>query len=189
MPGYRVSENKNGTRVVYSSLKKIALDRDEYNICRENKEGVFLVPLIKSRHKIYYNTDRTIPLDKYIKENISVYEFYSVIVQILEVSKLVKKKQLSLHKLKFDLRMVFVKEIPGELIFLYEPLSDNIKTCVDVCTFLKKFVNEIKTEDSNLIEECRKFQCFVGSAFNYDIFEVENYIIKHYPQIYQEIKH
>ena len=101
-------------------------------------------------------------------------------------------KKIELYKfylpnLVLDTEIIFVKETTGELFFLYEPLLSR-ESNINVYNFLEKMVKEIKSDDLELGKESRAFLDFIADTANYRIEDIEQYILKRYPQIYQEIK-
>ena len=54
--------------------------------------------------------------------------------------------------------------------------------------FFRDMIKEIKTDDRKLAQTCEEFDAFISDLKNYRLEDIENFIMQHYPQIYQEVK-
>lgn len=187
MARYKISNKNNLTTIKRTGFKSVTIN-DSERLVFEQKflPGLFHF-IIEGKKKIVYTAPISISLSKYIKKDFSVHKFYSVIAQTIEMSKKIEMYKFHSSNLVLNTSIIHVKEITGELFFLYEPIV-NRETNVNILAFLEDFMSEIKTTDKQLLDEITQFRSFL-SDFNNGISETEQFIIKRYPQIYQQITH
>lgn len=187
MSKYSISDKKNLIKITQKSIRKVPINERELAVFQENLLPGLFRPVVEGKHRIAYTAPWSIPLKNYIKKGLNIHKFYSIVAQVVEMTKKIEMYKFNLPNLVLNTGIIFVKETTGELFFLYEPLMSR-ENSINVYGFLEEVTNEIQTEDLELRNECRMFQEFLQNTANYRIEDIEQYILNRYPQIYQEIK-
>lgn len=187
MAKYRLNKKNNIMTIIRKGIKKVPLNEREMNVFEDNLMPGFFRPKLESPRRIVYTAPAGMSLAEYMERNFTIHKLYSVITQIVEISKKIDRYNFYLYNLVLDEKLVYVKEITGELFFLYEPLSIR-ENSTNVYAFIGDIVRGIKTEDRNLRAECQLIDSFLASPDHYRIEEIEILIRQRYPQIYQQIK-
>lgn len=157
----------------------------ELQIFEENLiPGLFRPKLEKN--KLIYTAPLGTSLEKYIKTNLTIHKLYSVVAQITELVKRIEKFNFNKDKLVLDIKLIYVKEMTGEIFVIYEPIV-NKKDTVNLFAFLEELMEMIHSENRTLLEECRQFASFLSNPEHFKVDDIEAFILQHYPQIYQQI--
>lgn len=186
MSKYKVTSSKSLVRIVRKFWGKVPVSEREIKIFEENLLPVFWRPQIEGKHKIVYTAPISIPLHAYLRKNLTVHKIYSVLAQIVEVTKKVEMYGFYLYNLVLDEQLVYVKEMTGELYFLYEPLTSRDNS-TNVYAFLNDLLAKLRCEDRGVMEEINRLKAFLKNPAHYRIADLEGYILEVYPQIYQQI--
>lgn len=188
MAKYKIINKKDQTTttVVRSAFGKIAVNERELIIFEKNLLPGFFHPKVEGKRKIIYTAPKSIPLNLYVKKNLTIHKFYNVLAQIVEIVKKTDAYKLYVYNLILDDRLIFVKETTSELFFLYEPLLDR-NNCTNLFSFLEDFVRNLKPEDKMVEFEKQRFLIFLRNPQIHKIEDIEQFILQAYPQIYQQI--
>lgn len=186
MSKYKLESGKNLVKITRRYRGKILVNEREMKMFEENLLPGFFHPKQVGKHKMVYTAPESIALCKYIKNNLTVHKFYNILAQIVEITKKVEIYKFYMYNLILDTNLIYVKEMTGEVFFLYEPVivRDNSS---NVFAFLADLSAMIKTEDLKLETECKTFRDFLSNPDYYRIEHIESFILERYPQIYQQI--
>lgn len=186
MASFHISTKGNLITVTQKQFGKIEINERELQVFEENLIPGLFRPKLLSKRKLIYTAPAGISLEQYIKKNMSIHKFYSILAQVVEITKIVERYHFYLHNLVMESKLIYLKELTGELFFIYEPVKSKSNT-VNVFGFLLELVSAIKTEDRKLKEECEETIHFLEDTEHYRINEIEQFIARRYPQIYQQI--
>lgn len=184
---YSISDKKNLIKITQKSIRKVPINERELAVFQENLLPGLFRPVMEGKHRIAYTAPQSVSLKNYIKKGLNIHKLYSIVAQVVEMTKKIEMYKFNLPNLVLNTGIIFVKETTGELFFLYEPLM-NRENSINVYGFLEEVIKEIQTEDLELRNECKMFQGFLQNTANYRIEDIEQYVLNRYPQIYQEIK-
>lgn len=187
MSKYSILDKKNLVKITRKSIKKVPVNEKEMMTFQENLLPGLFRPVLEGKHRIAYTAPQSVPLHMYMKKGLNIHKFYSIVAQVVEMTKKIEVYKFYLSNLVLDTHIIYVKETTGELFFLYEPLM-NRENNTNVYAFLNDMIKEIKSEDRELTRECKEFEAFINDLANYRMEDIEQYILNRYPQIYQEIK-
>lgn len=185
MSKFRLLPDKNLVRIARKYGKGVPVNQRELDILEKNLMDGFFRPQLEGRKKIVYTAPSGQPLAVY-KKNISVHKLYGVLARILEVTKKIENNGLYLNNLILDERLIYVREITGELFFLYEPVLCR-ENGTNLYAFLSDWIGSMKSEDQNVQKECEKLKAFLADPANYRREDIEDFIATVYPQIYQQV--
>lgn len=186
MPKFKLVSDKNLIKIVRKYMGKVPVSERELLIFEKNIIPGFFRPQLSGKHKMEYIAPMSKPLAQYMKQNLTVHKLYSIIAQTIETVKKIERYGLYLNNLLLDERLIYVKELSGELLFLYEPVL-NRDSSTNVYAFLADLLAEIETKDTSVQVENRKLKAFFKDPQNYRIEDIEMFILLAYPQIYQQI--
>lgn len=184
MSKLRLVPDKNLTIITRKYFGKVPIQERELEILEGNAVVEFLHPRLEGRHRITYIAPASLALDEYMKADMTVYKLYSILIQIVEVVKIIEKYGLRMDNLVLDRKFIYVREMTGKLIFLYEPVKDSVKSA-DVYSFLSKLINDIHSENPEVQGECERLRAFFMDA-DCNIEDMERLIMNVYPSIYQQ---
>lgn len=189
MAKFKVSVKGNIVTVTKKQLRKYHINEREVKKFEESVIPGFFRPQIINKDRIEYVAPWGVTLESYIKDKFTVHKFYSILTQIVEMTKRIEKYGLYLHNVVLDMKLIYIKKATGELFFLYEPLMER-KNFVNVFAFLEDVSNvmdKMKNLDTQLEEEGQKLKDFLNKPEHYKISDIEQFITTNYPQIYQQI--
>lgn len=186
MSKYKVTSNKSAIKITRKCWRKIPVSQRELKIFQENLLPGFFRPKLESKHRISYTTPVSIPLRAYMEKGVTIHKLYNVLAQVVEMTKKVDIYGFYLNNLVLHDKLIYVKEITGELYFLYEPLEGRDNN-TNVYGFLSDMIAKFKPEDREVLEECRQICAFLDEQGNYRISDLETFIMEVYPQIYQQV--
>lgn len=186
MAKFKVSTKGNLISITQKQFGKLNVNERELKVFEENLLPGFFRPKLEAKNKLTYTAPKSITLEAYIKKDMTVHKMYSVLAQFGEMIKGVEQYGFYLHNIILESRLVYVKEITGELFFLYTPLiSTGIG--VNLFGFLADTFKNLKTEDAQLQVEHQKVMAFLESPNHFSLNELEMFVQQNYPQIYQQI--
>lgn len=186
MAKFKVSTKGNLVTFTQKQFRKINVNERELKVFEENLLPGFFRPKLEKANKIVYSAPMSISLDAYIKKGMTVHKLYSILAQFGEIIKSVERSGFYLHNLVLDSRVIHVKEITGELFFVYTPLMGETSG-INVYGFLADTFKGIKSDDMQVMTECQKILNFLNSPNHYTLSEIEDFVQQMYPQIYQQI--
>lgn len=186
MAKFSISTKGNIVKVTQKQLGKFNINERELTIFEKNLLPGFFRPQVITKHRIEYVAPLGISLKSYMKDNFTVHKLYSVMAQIVEMTKRAERYGFYLHNIVLDTQLIYVKKTTGELFFLYEPLMER-KNSINVFAFLGDVIEGLQYSDKQLGEEIQKLEAFLSNPENYRIEDIENFITTHYPQIYQQV--
>ncbi|MBR2401424.1 MAG: FHA domain-containing protein [Lachnospiraceae bacterium] len=186
MAKFKLASDKNLTKFVKKYLGKVPVNERELQLFETNIIPGFFRPQLQGKHKIEYIAPASKSLEQYMKKDMTVHKLYNILAQVVEITKRVEMNGFYLSNLVLDERLVYVREVTGELIFLYEPVESR-ENSANVFAFLADLVIGIKSEAQDVQRECDKLNAFFSRPGNYRMNDIENFIMSNYPQIYQRI--
>lgn len=186
MSKYKLSSNKNLIKITRKFWGRVPVSERELKIFEENLLTGFLRPQIEGKHKIVYTAPLGITLRAYMAKGLTVHKLYSVLAQVVEMTKKIEIYGFYLNNVVLNEQLIYVKEITGELYFLYEPLEirDN---STNVYAFLSDMIARLKPEEREVKDACKQVCTFLDDPRNYRIEHLEAFIMDVYPQIYQQV--
>lgn len=137
----KVKDNKLSVKLKFPAGE--ALSDRELEVLQTKPVRGLLKPNQLRRNVVEYTGPSGVALCDYLKRNISKYEFYYFMAQIVEVTKKVRAHQLFLNRLILDIRYVYVNETTKELQFLYSPIQP-AHTSLDVIGFMEAVMYSVK---------------------------------------------
>lgn len=185
MSKFRLVRDKNLVRIAKKYWRGVPVNQRELDIFEKNLVTGFFRPQLRGKKEIVYTAPMGKPLAEY-KKDLTVHKLYGILAQLVEVAKKIDSYGFYMNNLILDERLIYVREITGELIFLYEPVICR-ENSTNFFAFLPDWVNRIKSDDQNVQKECKKIEIFLADPANYRMEDVENFIVTAYPQIYQQI--
>lgn len=186
MAKFKVSTKGNLISITQKQFGKFDVNERELKVFEENLLPGFFRPKLEAKNKITYTAPKSITLEEYIKKDLTVHKMYSILAQFGEMIKATEQYGFYLHNIIFESRLVYVKEITGELFFLYTPLiTPGIG--VNLYGFLADAFKNVQTEDAQLQVEYQKVKDFLETPNHYSLGELEAFVHQMYPQIYQQI--
>ncbi len=186
MAKYKVTSNKSLIKIIRKFWGKVPVSERELKVFEENLLSGFFRPQLEGRHKIVYTTLLGIPLRAYLEKDLTIHKLYNVLAQVVEITKRVDMHGFYLNNLVLNERLIYVKEITGELYFLYEPLESRDNS-TNVYAFLSDLLAKCKPADREVAKECKRVCEFLNEPGNYRMEQLEGFIMEGYPQIYQQV--
>lgn len=186
MAKFKVSTKGNLITITQKQFRKFNVNERELKVFEENLLPGFFRPKLVAKNKITYTAPKSVTLEAYIKKDLTVHKMYSILAQFGEMIKSAEQYGFYLHNIIFESRLIYVKEITGELFFLYTPLVTT-GIGVNLFGFLADVFKNIQTEDKQLQTEYQKVKTFLESTNHCSLNELENFVYQMYPQIYQQI--
>lgn len=186
MAKFKVSTKGNLITITQKQFGKFNVNERELKVFEENLLPGFFRPKLVAKNKITYTAPKSVTLETYIKKDLTIHKMYSILAQVGELIKSVEQYGFYLHNIIFESRLIYVKEITGELFFLYTPLITT-GIGVNLFGFLADTFKNLQTEDVQLQAEYQKVKAFLESPNHYSLNELEMFVQQNYPQIYQQI--
>lgn len=186
MAKFKVSKAQNLIVITQKQFTKINVNERELELLEKELPPRFFRVKMPSKNRIEYTVPTSINLEEYIKKGLTVHKLYSILAQFGEVIKDVEQMGLYLHNVILERKLIYVKEVTGQVFFLYTPIV-NSTSAVNLFGFLADLLKDVKTDETQLLVEHRKVMDFLNTPNHYSLKELENFVQKEYPQIYQQI--
>ena len=118
MAKFKVSVKGNIVTVTKKQLRKYHINEREVKKFEENAISGFFRPQIINKNRIVYVAPWGVTLENYIKDNFTVHKFYSILTQVVEMTKRIERYGLYLHNVVLDTQLIYIKKTTGELFCL-----------------------------------------------------------------------
>ncbi len=181
MHKYKVQRKDTRLFVTVDVAKSVQLNELEINKMARNPMRGFLKPVVKTgwlgQKKLVYTGPIGISLSERLQRPCSPYEFFFLMVQIVEVTRKAKQYEFSVNKLLFDKRYIFINEATKELQFLYLPIDANA-IAVDVIGFMESVIQGMGNSLGGNADYASQFHRFLQTLSRYDEDVIEKYIRK-----------
>ena len=183
----KIKKKKNGTTVIWKRLPKDYMTKNDIYLLEDKDiRGLFFPTEIK-RKTIVYQMPKVESLEEYLKREITVYQFYAVIVQVLEMVKSAELCGVPHANIIYQPNLVFVKKMTEEVCFLYlRELKHGMNG--DPFQLSRQLRGMVATTDRKTIKEFNKFLTYIEGNAQLTVQIIETYILENYPQIYQQIE-
>lgn len=144
-------------------------------------------PTVESERVITYTAPIGITLEKYLKGGINKNDFFLVLAQTIEMIKKVERNNFNVNNIVFDLQQIFINVMTKEVSFIYQPII-NSQSTVNLFGFLYKVaeVSVLSWQDDAIVVP--KFVNYLKSMSYFSTIEIENYILKEYPEVYKQVQ-
>lgn len=186
MSKFRLVADKNLIKIVRKYWGKVPFNKRELEMFEKNLISGLFRPRLQGKHRLIYTAPMSVPLREYMKRGVTVHKLYSILAQTAEIVKKIERHGFYMNNLVLDERLIYVKEMTGELLFLYEPVESR-DNYVNIYAFLTDLVGGVKSDSQEMQRECEQIKAFLTESNHYRVEEIEKFIIKVYPQIYQQI--
>lgn len=140
----KIKNNKLCVRVKVSSGE--LLSSRELDIMNIRPVRGLLQPAQIRKNLVEYTGPAGISLSDYLKRNLTEYEFFYFMAQIVSMTRKLRGNNLFINNLMLDLRYVFVNEVTKEMHFIYLPIQAN-HVCVDVIGFMETVIYATKIKE------------------------------------------
>lgn len=175
-----------------TSVKSILMPGEEVNIrevdkFKTKKINGLMSPDVSGSKLINYKGPAGEPINKFLKSDVTISDFFTVFVQILEVIKAVERNGLNTNNLIFNQKYVFVNRTTKEVNFIYQPIiSSNVSLNIfaflyDVC-YTPSFVKE---QEVRLVTDLSDFMHHL-QIFSAD--DIEDYIATSFPNAFKNVQ-
>lgn len=183
----KIKKKKNGTTVIWKRLPKDYMTKNDIYLLEDKDiRGLFFPTEIK-RKTIVYQMPKVESLEEYLKREITVYQFYAVIVQVLEIVKSAEICGVPQENIIYQPNLIFVKKMTEEVCFLYlRELRPGMNG--NPFQLIRQLRGMVATTDRKAIKEFNKFFKYIEGNAQMTVQVVETYILENYPQIYQQIE-
>lgn len=184
---YKIKKKKDGKTVIWKRLPEDYMTlNDIYLLEDKDITGLYFPAEIK-RRTILYQIPRAVTLEEYLKREITVYQFYAVIVQVLEMVKNAEVCGVPHENIVYQPDLVFVKEMTEEVCFLYLKELTPGKNG-DPFQLIRQLRGMVATTDRRALKEFNAFLTYIEGNAHLTVQIIESYILENYPQIYQQIE-
>ena len=181
-------KHKDNQIVVISKLSKIEeINQQELDVMHSKIIRGLMKPTVSKLNRITYLSPNGLSLKHYLANGITVDEFFLVFAQVLEVIKSVERNSFNINNLIMNLNFAFVNEKTKELHMVYQPIRTQV-----ISTSLASFLYDISycvnlalSEDYN---EINRFINFLKSLQMISCEPIEQYILKHHPSVYKQVR-
>lgn len=187
MATYKIKKKKDETLIICRGIPEGHINLDE--VCRiEDKdiEGLYFPSEIKKK-SVTYRMPVVISLEEFLKKEITIYQFYAIVVQLLEMSKKIECSGIQRENISYHPSLIFIKEMTEEMCFLYikqiTPGSNG-----NPFLLMRQMRSLIASTDRKTMKEFNAFASYIDQFNHLTIPIIESYIMEHYPQIYQQIE-
>lgn len=144
-------------------------------------------PVVEGERKITYHAPIGVPLGKFLKEGVSKNDFFLILAQISEVIKKIENHNLNINNLITDMQYVFINELTKELQFVYQPILGQVST-VNIFEFLYGIIYGAVFRAGEDTAAVREFHGNLQLLQHFSTAELENIILKVYPEVYKQVK-
>lgn len=152
------------------------LDENELNnFSRKYVRGLLKVNKI-NKNKIEFLGPVGISLYERLKKPISKYDFFFIMEQFADLSRKMTQMQLTVNRIIFDIKNIYINEQTKELQFIYLPLQETQN--VDLLDSMYNIIYSVKPiaeQDENYVS---RFTYFLRGLSRFEPDKIESYIVK-----------
>lgn len=141
----------------------------------------------KSKNSISYYGPIGISLYERLKKNITKYDFFFIMEQIIDVTQKLNTNALIISNIVWDVHHVFINETTRELQFIYLPL-ENDKSEANIMGFIEQIIYSSKPIQEADTEYISRFVYFLKSLQTYDENKIEKFIASEDRSVVNTIK-
>ena len=178
MPKYKLSLKGNELiiRARLASYERISeRELDFFN--HKNIDGMFKAQYVKGVliSGIEYSGAAAISLSERLRKNITMYDFFFIVEQIVNVVRNMKNNALKVNNIVWNMDYIFINETTREMQFMYMPI-DGIAANVDINSFIENIVYTAKFSQSENTNYISEFIYFIKCLKKFDVDKIEAYI-------------
>ncbi len=177
MTKYKVKVKDNHLLVIAKISKDSEINTSEIDYLSKTFIRGILKPEKKNSRKINFTGPVSVSLRSHLSKPMARFEFFLIVTQILDVPKRIKRKNLFVNKVVYDLNHIFINETTKELQFIYLPLS-TVNSGTDMLEFLRDFTYQVSPAAERDNDYLSRFLFFLNGMQKYDVDRIENYIKK-----------
>lgn len=177
MTKYKAKIKENHLLVTAKISKDSEINTSEIEYLSKTFIRGILKPEKKSNRKICYSGPVAVSLRAHLAKPIARFEFFLVVSQVLDISRRIKKKNLFVNKIIYDLNHIFINETTKELQFIYLPLS-TVTSGIDMLEFLRDLTYQVTPAAERDNEYLSRFLFFLNGQQKFDVEKIEGYIKK-----------
>ena len=157
------------------SLSEKLDENEANNFSRKYVRGLLKANKI-SRNKIEYFGPVGISLYERLKKPVSKYDFFFIMEQFADLARKMTQAQLTVNRIVFDIKNIYINEQTKELQFIYLPLSEMQN--VDLLSIMYNVIYSVKPmaeQDENYVS---RFTYFLQGLSKFELDRIESYIAK-----------
>lgn len=177
MTKYKAKVKDNHLLVTAKISKDSEINLSEIEYLSKTFIRGILKPEKKSNKKICFSGPVSVSLRVHLAKPIAKFEFFLIVAQILDIPRRIKKKNLYVNKIVYDLNHIFINETTKELQFIYLPLS-TVSSGIDILEFLRDFTYQVTPAAERDNDYLSRFLFFLNSMQKFDVERIESYIKK-----------
>ncbi len=180
---------KNGQVHVKCKLTKNETIREyELQVFQQKVIPGIMRPIVEGKKKLHYVISSGIPLNQYLKEGVTRYNFFSILAQTNEVFKKIENNRLEMNNLVLDLNNVFINTMTRELHYIYEPIhGKSIETSIFEYIYRLAYTTIFLSG-----EDVTFFQQMINYFYQMPLYStqiMEDYILSICPEVYRQVPH
>ena len=182
----KAKKNNSQILIVCKLNRTQQIDEGQYAILSNKPIKGLMKPKQLSPRKIEYLSTSGVALRLFLRNQISLNDFYLVFAQVVEIAKVVYKNSLNLVNLIYNLDYSFINTHTNEVHMIYQPIAttEYVNRFPDfLCEIIRNTVLGNPQENAAL----NNLYNFITNAQNFSLELIENYILKTYPAIYKQI--
>ena len=181
-------KHKDNQIVVISKLSKIEeINQQELDVMHSKIIRGLMKPTVSKLNRITYLSPNGLTLKSYLANSITINDFFLIYAQVLEVIKSVDRNSFNINNLVMNLNFAFVNEKTKELHMVYQPIRTQVIS-TNIASFLYDIAYSVNLSLSEDYNEINRFINFMKSLQMISTEQIEQYILKHYPSIYKQVK-
>jgi len=181
-------KHKDNQIVVISKLSKIEeINQQELDVMHSKIIRGLMKPTVSKLNRITYLSPNGLTLKSYLANSITINDFFLIYAQVLEVIKSVERNSFNINNLIMNLNFAFVNERTKELHMVYQPIRTQVIS-TNIASFLYDIAYSVNLSLSEDYNEINRFINFMKSLQMISTEQIEQYILKHYPIIYKQVK-
>ena len=181
-------KHKDNQIVVISKLSKIEeINQQELDVMHSKIIRGLMKPIVSKLNRITYLSPNGLTLKSYLANSITINDFFLLYAQVLEVIKSVERNSFNINNLIMNLNFAFVNEKTKELHMVYQPIRTQVISS-NVASFLYDIAYSVNLSLSEDYNEINHFINFMKSLQMISTEPIEQYILKHNPSIYKQVK-
>lgn len=145
----------------------------------ENADMIgFLQPdVVVTDRKVHYVGEKGVSLYEYLQSERSFQEFYTLLINILDIFETVQMKHFSIRNISMNLENVYINEVTEKLQFLYIPLTGSV-TEENIRSFFLKIMNMCLAKDERKRKLIADLSDFINSNDIFTVKELKRFLQK-----------
>lgn len=162
-----------------------SINDDELHRLSACSANGLIAPTLIGKRKLLYIVSGKVTLAQYMSQQMSTKRFLGLLMQVVDVTRSLRKKGLSNGRLTLDKNFIFVNEATKRLMFIYRPINSKDEAN-NIFAFFAYMLSTVSLLEGDGWQSVNKISNFINSQRIYSPEDFKQYLLKIEPGLADE---